>query len=57
MDNCYALVLDCTRRDVAMASPGILIMLTLLFWVVMGPLILYLVFVGVLVVIARWFKK
>jgi hypothetical protein len=32
-------------------------MLTFLFWVAVTPLILYLVFVGVLVVIAKWFRS
>jgi hypothetical protein len=32
-------------------------MLTFLFWLAVTPLILYLVFVAVLVVIAKWFKK
>jgi len=45
------------RFDVALAPPGLLIMITLLFWVAITPLILYLLFVGVLVVLAEWFKK
>jgi hypothetical protein len=32
-------------------------MLTFLFWLVMTPLILYLVMVALLVVLAKWFKK
>jgi len=38
-------------------ASGILIMLTILFWVVMTPLLLYLILVALLVVIAKWFKK
>jgi len=44
------------RLDVALAPPGILIMITLLFWLAVTPLLLYLAILGVLVVIARWLK-
>jgi len=57
MDNCIPLGIDHHRHHVALAPSGILIMITLLFWLVMTPLLLYLVFVGVLVVLAEWFKK
>ena len=56
MDNCISMGIDQHRFDVALAPPGLLIMITLLFWVVMTPLILYLLFVAVLVVLARWLK-
>jgi len=52
MDNCLSLGIGHYRHHVALAS-GVLIMITLLFWVAVTPLILYLVFVAVLVVIAR----
>jgi len=55
MDNCIPLDIDQHRHHVALAS-GVLIMITLLFWVAVMPLLLYLVFLGVLVVIARWLK-
>ncbi len=32
-------------------------MLTFLFWLVITPLILYLVFVAVLVLLAEWFRR
>jgi hypothetical protein len=44
------------RLDVAVA-PGILIMLTLLFWVAVTPLLLYLVLVALLVVLAALFRS
>jgi len=56
MGNCIPLGIGQHRHHVALAPPGILIMITLLFWVVMTPLILYLLFVAVLVVLARWLK-
>jgi len=56
MDNCLSMGIDQHRRDVALAPPGLLIMITMLFWLAVTPLILYLVFLGVLVVIARWLK-
>ena len=56
LDSCLPLGLGNFRRNVAVAS-GVLIMLTILFWLVTTPLIMYLVFVGVLVVIAKWLKK
>ena len=55
MDHCFSLGIDQHRFDVALAS-GVLIMITLLFWVAVTPLLLYLVFLGVLVVIAGWLK-
>jgi len=57
MDNCISMGIDQHRFDVALAPPGLLIMITLLFWVAVMPLILYLVFLGVLVVIARLFRS
>ena len=57
MDNCIPLGIDQHRFDVALAPPGLLIMITLLFWVAVTPLIVYLMFVGVLLVLAEWFKK
>jgi len=56
MDNCIPMGIDQHRFDVGLAPPGLLIMITMLFWLAVTPLILYLVFLGVLVVIARWLK-
>jgi len=56
MDNCLSMGIDQYRFDVALAS-GVLIMITLLFWLAITPLVLYLLFVGLLVVIARWFRS
>jgi len=56
MDNCLSMGIDQHRHHVALAS-GVLIMITMLFWVAVTPLILYLVFVAVLVVIAKWFRS
>ena len=57
MDNCISMGINHHRRNVAVAPPGLLIMITLLFWVAVTPLLLYLVFLGVLVVIARWMRS
>lgn len=53
LDSCISMGICLHLRDVAVAPPGILIMLILLFWLAISPLILYLVFVALLVVIAR----
>jgi len=57
MDHCFSLGIDQHRHHVALAPPGLLIMITLLFWVAVMPLILYLAFLGVLVALGEWFKK
>jgi len=57
MDNCIPMGIDQHRFDVGLAPTGLLIMITLLFWVAVTPLLLYLVFVAVLVVIAGWLRS
>jgi len=57
MDNCIPMGIDQHRFDVGLAPPGLLIMITLLFWVAVTPLLLYLLVLGVMVVLAEWFKK
>jgi len=57
MDNCISMGIDRHRRDVALAPPGLLIMITLLFWVAVTPLILYLLGLLVVVVIAKLFRS
>jgi len=57
MDHCIPLGIGQHRRNVAVAPTGILIMITLLFWVAVTPLLLYLILVALLVVIARWFRS